>query len=299
MQVFSVWSVNFSTNNSLVGNNAKVNPYMKTKNYPCDSVSFSGKDGKKTTKDNLIDALEVVGFVGIPLAASIVIGTELMKRTPQGDKIFLSNGSYICDVKNLQVKSDNVVADADDGVLKIKNSPVNIDAADCDYADPSRGVYWKADGSIDIDLLNNKYIDTNNGIYVDVDNGLSAFVKDGVVRDLPLINFKESSIPEANLMTMPYNVRIDSIDDNRFMSFADKIKSSVNMLFGTNITTEYMINENYNKIPMKQWLKEHDVLNRDFSAPTDVAQRLENYVQENNLPVHFDGGKDELENYNF
>ncbi len=289
MQIFSVGSADFSVHNFSVSNNKQINPYFKTKSYPCDSVCFTANESKNTTKDNLIDALTVIGFVGVPLVSSIVIGAELMKRTPQGDQIFLSDGSYLCDVKDLQVKSDNVVADADDGILKIKNSPVNIEASKCDYADPERGVYWNYDGSVDIDLLNDKYIDTKNGIYVDVNNGLSAFVKDGVVRDLPLINFGGASMSAPNPPMTPYHISADIMEDGLMTSFTDKIKESINILFGTHIPTGYMIDENNNKVPMKEWLKEHDAFNRDFSAKSDVAQQLEGYVREHDLPVHFDG----------
>lgn len=257
----------------------------KTNNYPCDSVTFSSRPDSNTQKNNLIDALDAIGFVGTPLVSSILIGTELMKHSPQGDEIFLSDGTYLCDVNDLKLESEKVFADADDGILKIKDSPIDIDANKVDYADPVRGIYKNFDGSVDIDLLHQKYIDTNNGIYVDVQNGISKIVENGEIKELPLINFEGSSMSEANHPFPPYHLASDVINDGVVPSIIDNIKKTINILFGTHIPTGYMIDENGDKIPMREWLKEHDALNRDFQQTQENLTSFKDYAQEHNLPI--------------
>ncbi len=252
--------------------------------YPCDTVSFTSKTDSRKEENNLVDALATIGFVGIPLVSSIIIGTELMKHSPKGNEIFLSDGSYLCNVNDLKLESDKVIADADDGVLKVKDSPIDIDASKVDYADPMRGVYKNFDGSVDIDLLNQKYIDTKNGIYVDVPHGISKFVENGEIKELPLINFEGSSMSGANPPHTPYKLPSDTINDGIIPATIDRIKETVNMIFGVNLPTGYMVDENGHKIPMREWLKEHDTLNRDFRNGEDNSS-FENYVQEHNIPI--------------
>lgn len=277
-------TINFlhtSTTSNFVDQNCNI---YKTKNYPCDSVTFSSKPDSEIQKNNLVDALEVIGFVGTPVVSSILIGTELMKHSPQDDKIFLSDGTYFCDVNELTLKSDKVFADADDGILKIKDSPIDIDASKVDYADPIRGIYKNFDGSVDIDLLHQKYIDTNNGIYVDVQNGISKIIENGEIKELPLINFEGSSMSGWNHPSTPYHLDSDIINNGIVPSVIDDIKKTINMLFGTHIPTGYIVDNNGDRIPMREWIKEHDALNRDFETPEN-SSTFKDYVQDHNLPI--------------
>ena len=180
--------------------------------YPCDTVSFTSKTDSRKEENNLVDALATIGFVGIPLVSSIIIGTELMKHSPKGNEIFLSDGSYLCNVKDLKLESDKVIADADDGIFKVEGTGIDINpdrfSGHGDIFDPEHGIYRTADGSIDIDLLNNKYIDTHNGIFVDPDEKISTLVdEDGEVKHFVLPSF-------AGYQTWPYPLVTRNDDDS-------------------------------------------------------------------------------------
>lgn len=261
--------------------------FFKTNDYPFDKVTFSSKFDSQKVKDNITDGLAVIGFVGTPLVCSILLGNALAKHIPQDDNIFLSDGTYVCNVKDFQLESSKVFADADDGILKIKDSPIDIDASKVDYADPLRGIYKNFDGSVDIDLLHQKYIDTNNGIFVDVPNGISKIADNGQIKDMPLINFEGSSMSGPNHPFPPYHLDSDIMNDGLLPTFVDNIKNTVNILFKTNMPTGYIVDENGTKMPMKEWLKEHDTLNRDFNTQDDQSS-FKDYAEENDLPISVD-----------
>lgn len=159
-------------------------------------VSFGGKINKEKIKDVAGD-LAAIGIVGAPLILSIAGGAYMMKNMDVKD-IFLPDGSYLMSVDEL--KTDKITANAEEGILKIEGTPIDIDANRYDVADVEHGIFKNYDGSVDIDLANNKYIDLEHGVIIDPDNQMS-FIQnaDGVFENvaIPAItspNFKGSSM---------------------------------------------------------------------------------------------------------
>ena len=159
-------------------------------------VPFGEKINKEKIKDVAGD-LAAIGVVGAPLILSIAGSAYLMKNMDVKD-IFLPDGSYLMSVDEL--KTDKITANAEDGILKIDGTPIDIDANRYDVADVERGVFKNYDGSVDIDLANNKYIDLEHGVIIDPDNQMS-FIEnaDGVFENvaIPALsspNFKGSSM---------------------------------------------------------------------------------------------------------
>ena len=179
--MFSGHSVGFSKNshknlsNFSLKNNASEDVFVKQTN----NISF-GEKPKPTVRHKLGEALELAGgglLVGTPFLLSIAAGIYLAKHA-NDDNIFLSDGTYLCNVDDFNIKSDKLEMNSSDGICKIKGTGIDIDASKYDYADPDNGIYKNYDGSVDIDLLHNKYIDTTQGILIDPDSKLSV-ITDG------------------------------------------------------------------------------------------------------------------------
>lgn len=76
-----------------------------------------------------------------------------------------------------QMKTSVITADSNEGILKIEDTPIDIDASKYDIADIEHGIFKNFDGSVDIDLANNKYIDMDKGVIINPEHNLS-FIKD-------------------------------------------------------------------------------------------------------------------------
>lgn len=177
-------------------NNLQSDMFVKSTN----DVSFGGKINKEKIKDVAGD-LAAIGIIGAPLVLSIAGGAYMMKHMDVKD-IFLPDGTYLMSVDEL--KTDKITANAEEGILKIEGTPIDIDASRYDIADIEKGVFKNFDGSVDIDLANNKYIDLEHGVIIDPDSQVS-FIQntDGVFENvaLPALNspnFKGASMHEPN-----------------------------------------------------------------------------------------------------
>lgn len=171
-------------------NNDKKYSFLESEQIKSNSIKNSSYV-KAPDDTNLGDALAMAGFVGIPFLLSVALASAIAKGTNPED-IFLPDGTYLCNAKELSVKSSTLEADGDDGVLKLNGTSLNIDKNKYDenLSIPEKGIYKSADGKLDIDLLNNKYIDRDNGIVVEPDANISAFMTvDGSFKSLPLHNF--------------------------------------------------------------------------------------------------------------
>lgn len=147
-----------------------------------DPVNFKGK-GDGPDKDDILALLTLIGFVGAPFVLAIVAGSA--EDSEYAKHIFLPDGTYLMSTDDFKVETDTVVADADDGVLKIKGTPIDIDASKYDYADVEKGVFKNYDGSVDIDLMHNKYIDVENGVFIDPEAKLTAVRgADGLIHNI-------------------------------------------------------------------------------------------------------------------
>lgn len=193
MRIQSINSL-INTSKSAIKNNYFSNPMLKTSKIDSfekqNQVSFKSR---KETDNNLVDAMSQIGMAGGATLLSVVAGVAMVKAFGVED-LFLDEDGYEIDFDNLSIDSNNVQADADDGIFKVKNLGIDIDPSRFSRAgdtfDPANGVYKTADGSIDIDLQNNKYIDEKNGIYVDPEEKISALVdENGEVKHFALPTF--------------------------------------------------------------------------------------------------------------
>lgn len=148
---------------------------------------------KKVDKtSNMLEALQVVGFVGGAFALSLGL-SMLLANGGDPNYIFLPDGTAFMNLKDQRLQSSNIVADGDDGIFKMKNTPLKIDATKYDISQPEKGIYKNIDGSVDIDLLHNKYIDKQHGIFVDPEHNISAFInKEGKMQNLVIPDIKDN-----------------------------------------------------------------------------------------------------------
>ena len=95
------------------------NNYISQKLLTNDVISF------KAEKKNVLNDLKDIGLVGAPFLLSLATATYLFKKQ-NPEEIFLSDGTYLCNTKDLSLKTDIITADADDGIFKIKNSKIYL-----------------------------------------------------------------------------------------------------------------------------------------------------------------------------
>ena len=202
----------FSTNflSQTKFNNNQSDFFVKSLN----NISFAGVE--KNNKKDVISDLEAIGIIGAPFVLSIGAGTYAMNRMNPKD-IFLPSGTYFMSTD--QMKTDKILADADEEILKIEGTPIDIDASKYDISDFEHGIFKNFDGSVDIDLANNKYIDIDKGVIIDPDHNLS-FIQDEtgilhnlVLPDLNSPNFNGASIGTTNPIPVK-QTRQEYIQDN-------------------------------------------------------------------------------------
>lgn len=189
---------------SFTGNDffKKANEYDKNKknnsvdtNPKLTETNMQKQGFKKVDKSsNIVEALQVVGFVGGTFALGLGVAM-LLADGGDPNYVFLPDGTAFMNLKEQRLQSSNIIADGDDGIFKMKNTPLKLDARNYDISQPEKGIYKNLDGSVDIDLMHNKYIDKEHGIFVDPEHNISAFInKDGKMQNLviPDINDKVS-----------------------------------------------------------------------------------------------------------
>lgn len=165
-------------------------------------ISFQGVEKNSKTKDVLTD-LAAIGIVGSAFALSIGASSYAMNRMNPKD-IFLPDGTYFTSIDEL--KTPVITADAEEGILKIKDTPIDIDASRYDIADIEHGVFKNMDGSVDIDLMNNKYIDIARGVIIDPENNISCIrdlsgnMQNIVLPDLSSPNFGGASLSDSGFI---------------------------------------------------------------------------------------------------
>ncbi len=185
----SSFSLNSKTNKTKIHNNSSsyVSGLQNDTFVRSNNISFKADSAKKADNDVVYD-LAAIGVVGVPLLLSIAAATYLAKHQ-QPEDLFTYDGMYIGNVNDFKVKTDKIDADGDDGIFKVKDTGINIDASKYDIADIEKGIYKNYDGSVDIDLLHNKYIDKINGIFIDPDNKISAVKIDDELVNIQLPSF--------------------------------------------------------------------------------------------------------------
>ena len=179
---------NYSTplknnSNSMMLNNLSNDTFVKS-----NDVSFKGIDKEKVSKvkQNIVEALPAVAFVGAPVLFSLGM-TVALARAQNPEQIFLSDGTYFADASELRGPNDNIVVDVANNTFKMKNAGIDINPDRFDYIDEENGIYENAEKGIYINLSKDdfKYIDPENGILIDKEAGLcSAVNSDGELEDI-------------------------------------------------------------------------------------------------------------------
>jgi hypothetical protein len=164
------------------------------------AVSFTGTSESKKT--DVGEALATIGFVGGFFALTLGSAIYFVNHPSSSGLVFLSDGTYV-NLSNLSAKSSNVTADADDGILQIKGTGIDIRPERFDYVDAGKGIYKNYDGSVDIDLLKHKFIDKANGIFVDPAHKISAVMHDGKLENIvvPDTSFGTSMDPRDHYIS--------------------------------------------------------------------------------------------------
>lgn len=141
----------------------------------------------------LEEVLTTAGVVGVPFLLLVTLTDAVSKTIPSNEEnLYTQDGYYVGNINDFSVDPSDVNADITKGTIKIKGTGINIDKSryDSELSIPEKGIFKSADGSLDIDLANNKYIDKENGIIVDPVAKISAFTTaDGSLLQLPLQNF--------------------------------------------------------------------------------------------------------------
>ena len=172
-------NMNFSLKNDVFVRSPKAEP------------SFAGKK----VENNLSEDLLAIGIVGAPFVLSIAGGTYMMKKCDSKD-IFLPDGTYLMSTDNLSLKTDKINADGLNGSIKIEGTGIDIDPDKYDYdvCIPEKGIYKNYDGSVDIDLLNHKYIDVANKVFIDPANKISAVFDGNSMQNIVIPSFSGTSM---------------------------------------------------------------------------------------------------------
>lgn len=215
-----------------------------------DNVSFGGfrknRNNKIKTEDNLASSLKNVSIKGMPFLLGLATSAAMVKMGKGAKELLCNEDGY--KVSENGVKSDLVNIDEKQGVIEFEGTGIKIDTDKCDIVDWENGIFKNYDGSIDIDLGNNKFIDTEAGILVDPSENISA-VLDGE-------HFENIAIPTfgSGYPTCPWDDRWATIDRHMDTeekeSVFDKAGDFIRSIFGDNseIDTEDMRDIFGNKI---------------------------------------------------
>lgn len=160
--------------------------------------SFMGDNQKSSIKDDLI----CIGLLGAPILLSVGACSYAMNHM-EIDHLFAPDGSYIMSLKDKTLESDTINADGETGEFKIEGTNVNIEPDKYDISIPEKGIYKNLDGSIDIDLQNNKYIDTENKIFIDPEHKISAIGDENGLHNVVLPSFSGHSMSEGYARIIP------------------------------------------------------------------------------------------------
>lgn len=143
--------------------------------------------------DDIKDTLGSAAIAGGIFLLCIAVTDTIAKAMPSNDdNLYTQDGYYIGNVDDFKLQPSDIKVDLKDGTLKIDGTGVNLDKSryDADLSNPEKGIFKSADGKLDIDLANNKYIDKENGIIVDPEKHISAFTtSDGNLHNIPIQNF--------------------------------------------------------------------------------------------------------------
>lgn len=156
-------------------------------------VSFEGlrknNDSKHAQKreNDLSKSLEDVSLGGMSFLLGLATSAAMIKMGEGAKKLLCDENGYL--VSENGIKSDLINIDSSRGIIDFAGTGISIDASKCDVADWSNGIFRNYDGSIDIDLSQNKFIDLNNGILVDPKEHISAVMDNGFYKSIAVPSF--------------------------------------------------------------------------------------------------------------
>lgn len=143
-----------------------------------------------------------------------------MVKLGEGAKdVLLNENGYLATENG--IFSDSVNIDYANQVINFEGTGIRIDADDYDYADWENGIFKNFDGSVDIDLGNNKFIDEVHGIFVDPQEKISAVLDGNHLQSIAIPSF-------TGYQTWPYPVlHGTNIDDGAELSTIEKIRQLI------------------------------------------------------------------------
>ena len=105
-----------NNSNAMMLNNLSNDTFVKS-----NDVSFKGIDKEKVSKvkQNIVEALPAVAFVGAPVLFSLGM-TVALARAQNPEQIFLSDGTYFADASELRGPNDNIVVEVANNTIKMK-----------------------------------------------------------------------------------------------------------------------------------------------------------------------------------
>lgn len=174
--------------------NTNVNSFEKQSS----NISFTGlrKPKNKQKEDNELnskinynikDSLKNVPLEGIPFLLGLATSAAMVKMGEGAKELLNSSTGYF--VSDNGVKSDLINIDKAKGIIEFLGTGISINSAKCDIADWENGIFRNYDGSIDIDLGNNKFIDTIHGIFVDPAEKISAVLDGDKLQSMAIPSF--------------------------------------------------------------------------------------------------------------
>ena len=155
----------------------------------------------------LSEKLTAIGVIGVPFLLSIGAGSYAMAHMDVKD-IFLPDGTYLMSLDDSKLETNTIKADGDTGSFKIEGTGIDIQPEKYDVAIPEKGIFKNYDGSVDIDLLNHKYIDAEHKIFIDPEHKISA-ISDGtalhniVIPNIDSPNFMGHSFSNDSPISIP------------------------------------------------------------------------------------------------
>ncbi len=163
-------------------------------------ISFTGlRKSKKSSQKNpkeistpkiekdIDKSMKDVPLAGMSFLLGLATSAAMVKLGDGAKDLLLSESGYL--VSENGVKTDLIDIDRAKGIIEFTGTGISIDSSECDIADWDNGIFRNHDGSIDIDLANNKFIDTVNGIFVDPAAKISAILDGNRLQNMAIPSF--------------------------------------------------------------------------------------------------------------
>lgn len=257
------------------------------------NVSFSGKK-YDDAKENLMNALRIAGFVGVPFLCSVTMAAAIAKQQ-NPEKIFLSDGSFFANASDLAKRQDEVLIDRENKSFQAKDAGIDLNPERFDFVNVRKGIYKNYDGSADINLSENKYIDRENGIFIDEKDKMSLIENDGIYQNVLLPSFKSGypTRPEdprwyGHSSPITNDDRNDDIPEHSHEFDDREIVASVLDKYNNLLPPDDMFNRQMQKV------SDTYGLNQTFIAEAPSIESVEKFIEKHNIKPEIDAMMDEF-----